>query len=122
MFAICALGLSFKIHLKLYFFDLQIEFSWFRVIRRKFFFRIFFKYVKKGVIPTTGSPTVTLLRLHFSHSIHTYDENLQTFYRYIYKILKEIFIASNKFNSQNVTGGVYKARVHFHRSMLIYDY
>jgi hypothetical protein len=78
--------------------------------------------LKKGVIPATGSPTATLLRLHFSHSIHTYEENLQAFHKLIYKILKEIFIASSKFNSQNVTGGVYKARVHFHRGMLIHDY
>ena len=30
--------------------------------------------------------------------------------------------ASGKFNSHGVTGGVYKARVHIHRGVLIRDY
>ena len=32
------------------------------------------------------------------------------------------WVISNEFNFRDVTGGVYKAQVHIHRNILIYDY
>ena len=32
------------------------------------------------------------------------------------------WVISSEFNFRDVTGGVYKAQVHIHRNVLIYDY
>ena len=79
------------------------------------------------VIPTAGSHTVTLLRLHFSYVFYpsrfppsSERKNQESLGQVPH--LKVSSPVSSRTHSQNVTGGVYKAQVQIHRSMLIYDY
>ena len=83
-------------------------------------FFIFYKIIfLEGSFPTTGSPTVTLLRLHPSYWLHYHKKCLQ-WYTSI-SIVVHLFI-SNIANSRGVTGGVYKTQEHIHRGVLIHDY
>ena len=83
--------------------------------------------------PTTGSPTITVLRLHPSYQINIvviFLFKLKNIIKIIIiKLLIQTFpnpnklcITSDIFNFRGVTGGVYKGRVCIHRSLLIYDY
>jgi hypothetical protein len=65
----------------------------------------------KGGDPAADSSTATLLRLHPSYQ--PYLRRLP---------LKVSPATSGIINSHGVTGGVYKAREHIHRGMLIHDY
>ena len=66
----------------------------------------------KGGDPAADSSTATLLRLH---------PNYQPYLRRLPLLLVSP-TTSGIINSHGVTGGVYKAREHIHRGMLIRDY
>ena len=79
--------------------------------------KTFLFFPLKGGDPAADSSTATLLRLHPSYQ--PYLRRLPLPY------LKEREVSpatSGIINSHGVTGGVYKAREHIHRGMLIHDY
>ena len=79
-------------------------------IKSKAFILLFFPL--KGGDPAADSSTATLLRLHPSYQ------------PYLRRLLPRRVspATSGIINSHGVTGGVYKAREHIHRGMLIRDY